>query len=245
MTTASGDRVRHRLEDSGDEEDDDDTDRSRLTTKKLDQYEEEFNEEEEDRIEFDSLKSKEKERQMVQEAIESAQLEVVRKGFKRNNQSEYSVPEDDEEEDDEEDEVSRWEREQIMKGVGSASVINKSRIEAANMMQVSSSPTGFLQGFDEDDSAVFEGEIPAWIQDSFEAVTIDDVLDLIQERVDEKKERISYFDRQLTNLSNEEKLLNQDLERLESQQKDLEQQRKQLHEKLKKIENNQEVVDLT
>lgn len=210
-----------------DSDDHDEEEEVRGRTRKLDQYDEEFNEDDDERIDFDLRTTQEKERQLVRQAIDN---------LHDSNNSKMAATNDHSDDDDhEEQEVSRWERDQILKGVSSAGVTNKTKIEAANMMQVSSSPPLMASLEDEDEGNL---QIPNFITDvdkNIENVTVDDVLDLIQELIDEKKDKISYLDRQLTSLSTEETMLSTQLETLEQQQKHLDNERSQLHEKLKKV----------
>jgi len=218
LTTSIPRRPRQ-FDDESDEEDDVSKD-----SKKRDQYDEEFNEEEEERIEFDDLKTKEREREAAREAIESM---------------EEKKPDYDSDDEEEEDRLTRWEQEQIMKGVGTHSVkVMRDKVEKemmGNVMLISSSPTHESSGFF--DETTREGEIPLFIQEeSKETVTVEEVLALMEDMMDQRKDKIGYLDRQLTNLSSEEKLLQNEVDQLESQQKELESKRRDLHEKLKEIE---------
>lgn len=200
--------------------------------RKRDQYDMEFDDEEEERIEFDELKSAERDREKARQAIEeqeSQNLSTSKKGGVTGSDNDS----------DSDDEMSRWEKEQIMKGVGTGNVAQmKAKVEAelnGNLMEVSSSPchSPLLDTFSK---APTSRSLPSYLNDSFNMVSVDDVLDMIQELVDEKREKISYLDRQLTDLSVEEKVLQEDLERMEVKEKELESRRKELHEKLKSID---------
>ena len=190
---------------------------------------------EDDRIEFEIDKTQ-SDRRKAQEAITSAQEESSKAEGKNLDSDSDSYASSD-------NEMSKWEEEQIMKGVGASSSVKvKSVIEShSNDLMDVSSPQGVNQIslFDKKSSM---NSIPAHLSRNRTKVTSADVLNRLQEAVSEKKEKINYLDRQLNSMSVEEKIMNDELERLEGMQKEYDARRLELVQRLQQELKDKEVT---